>query len=226
MKKSTITILMLCIFLFSYCGKKSPTTPDIPSIILPIIEYFDADADSIEFMSDSIVTLSWSTKNATSVMIDQGIGNVDKTGNVEVSPEETTTYTLTAINSDGQKTASCKVEVDARAIFELTSYEHSYTPDYLCCRIIGTVQNVGNATGYNVMIEFQAYVSDVIVDTALGFPADLGSIPVGASALFDAVFYDFCGELVWDAISKVTYEITWLTAQGMSMTQIGVVRNR
>jgi len=144
MKKSTITILMLCILLFPYCGKgtPTPTSPDIPPP--PVLE----------------------------------------------------------------------------ASFTLESSSQSYT-SYGCCRITGTVKNVGKATGYNVKIEFQAYnANNVIIDTANGFPADLGNIPVGVSATFEAVFFDVSS---WSSIAKTTYEITWLTAGGVGMIQTGVV---
>ena len=39
--------------------------------------------------------LSWSSVNATSVSIDQGIGSVSVSGNRSVSPTVTTTYTIT-----------------------------------------------------------------------------------------------------------------------------------
>lgn len=106
------------------------------------------------------------------------------------------------------------------ADFLLVSSTQGYT-SYGCCEITGTVKNVGNATGYNVMIEFQAYnANNVIIDTANGFPADLGNIPVGVSATFEAVFFDVSS---WSSIAKTTYEITWLTAGGVSMIQTGVV---
>lgn len=219
-KKTLLYFLCLSLLLSISACKKSPTTPDIPALILPSIEYFNANPESIEFISDSLVTLSWSTTNTTTVTIDQGIGTVSATGTTEVSPEETTTYILTAKNNDGQRTASCTVEVTARAIFELTSYSYGYA-SYGCCEITGTVKNVGNAIGYNVMIEFQAYnASDIIIDTANGFPASLGNIPIGVSAAFDAVFFEVYD---WAIITKTTYEITWLSAQGVRLTQIGIV---
>ena len=143
MKKSTITILMLCILLFPYCGKKNPTTPDIPSYI-----------------------------------------------------------------------------PDPEASFILESSTQGYD-EFGNCEITGTIKNVGKATGFNVMIEFQAYnASDTIIDTANGFPADLGKIPVGISATFEASFFDTHS---WSLIAKTTYEITWLTVAGVSMIQTGVV---
>lgn len=59
-------------------------------------------------------TLRWQTSNAETVVIDQGIGavslNSDETGLV-VSPEATTTYTLTVTGPGGQGTISITVIV-------------------------------------------------------------------------------------------------------------------
>lgn len=104
------------------------------------------------------------------------------------------------------------------ARFTLESSTDGYT-SYGCCEITGIVKNVGQATGYNVMIKFQAYnASNIIIDSASGFPADLGNIPVGISATFDAVFFEVKS---WRLIAKTTYEITWLTGSGTAMTQTG-----
>lgn len=62
-------------------------------------------------MLGSSSTLSWSVTNATNITIDHGVGTVSAVATVDLIPEETTIYTLTATNSDGQKTASCTVEI-------------------------------------------------------------------------------------------------------------------
>ena len=56
-------------------------------------------------------TLTWSTTNATSVSIDNGIGTVAASGSTTVSPTSTTTYTLTATGSSGTVTATATVTV-------------------------------------------------------------------------------------------------------------------
>lgn len=56
-------------------------------------------------------TLTWSTTNATSVSIDNGIGTVADSGSTTVSPATTTTYTLTATGSGGTVTATATVTV-------------------------------------------------------------------------------------------------------------------
>ncbi len=106
-------LIFLCFMLFLSmpgCKKKLPTSPDIPTVILPTIAYFTANPTSVMYSASSL--LSWSVSNATSVSIDHGIGNVEATGTRNVlGIQETKTFTLTATNANGVKTASCTVEV-------------------------------------------------------------------------------------------------------------------
>jgi len=82
--------------------KEKSTTPP-PEIT------FAADPQSITLGESS--TLSWATTHADSVNIDQGIGSVDLNGSVAVSPQETTTYTLTAEGPGGTTTENVIVTV-------------------------------------------------------------------------------------------------------------------
>lgn len=56
-------------------------------------------------------TLSWSTSNATSVSIDQGIGPVASSGTRSVTPSTTTTYTVTASNAVGSASSTSTITV-------------------------------------------------------------------------------------------------------------------
>jgi hypothetical protein len=56
-------------------------------------------------------TLTWSTVNATSATIGNGIGTVSLSGSRTVSPTVTTTYTITATSAAGSDTASATVTV-------------------------------------------------------------------------------------------------------------------
>ena len=57
-------------------------------------------------------TLSWQTSNADSVSIDNNVGiNLSANGTVEITPNETTTYTLTAYRLSQSKTAQVTVVV-------------------------------------------------------------------------------------------------------------------
>lgn len=100
----------LILLLFSYCDKKTPTSPETPKEKKPpVINSFSANPSEI-FRGESS-TLSWDVSNATSVEIDKGVGKVQSSGSIKVSPTETTTYTLTAKNDDGQTTKECTVTV-------------------------------------------------------------------------------------------------------------------
>jgi hypothetical protein len=75
----------------------------------PVIEYFNAKPVAISPGEATI--LSWSVVGATTVEIDQGVGIVVPKGAVSVSPSETTTYTLTAVDGSRNRTSSVKVMV-------------------------------------------------------------------------------------------------------------------
>jgi outer membrane protein OmpA-like peptidoglycan-associated protein len=59
--------------------------------------------------------LTWSTSNATSTSIDNGVGSVDSSGSRQVCPGSTTTYTLTATGAGGSRTSSATVSIAAKA---------------------------------------------------------------------------------------------------------------
>ena len=77
---------------------------------VPTISSFTASPASIApFAGDGSATLSWSVASATSLSI-SGLGAV--TGNsIQVSPSQTTTYTLTASNAQGAATAQTTVTI-------------------------------------------------------------------------------------------------------------------
>ncbi len=79
------------------------------STVSPAIVHFDADPSSIAAGQSS--TLSWSTLNASSVTIDNGVGAQPAVGSVTVKPATTTTYTLTAAGAIGSVTATATVTV-------------------------------------------------------------------------------------------------------------------
>ena len=76
-------------------------------VLPPVCDAFAADPTEIDRGQSS--TLSWETTNATEVTI-SGVGAVDPDGTTSVSPSESTTYTLTAENSEGA-TDTCTAHV-------------------------------------------------------------------------------------------------------------------
>lgn len=128
LKKLIFIGFFIFIILFPYC-KKTPTSPEIPGKNPPIIKYFTANPNEISYGES--FTLSWEVTNATEVEIDQGIGTVSLTGSVEVSLQITTTYTLTAINNDGQTTKSVQVKAKAVANIIIVNCQSTLYPE-LC----------------------------------------------------------------------------------------------
>lgn len=77
--------------------------PPLPTVI------FSASPETIH--PDETSTLSWSSTNATSASIDNGIGSVPVNGSIAVNPSTTTIYTITLSGSGGTATAVCTVTV-------------------------------------------------------------------------------------------------------------------
>ncbi|MHB8086466.1 MAG: hypothetical protein ACYDHZ_11645 [Dehalococcoidia bacterium] len=75
----------------------------------PIVLSFTSNPAGI--IAGNTSTLTWNVYGATSVSIDQGIGNVGASGSTTIHPGTTTTYTLTASNSAGGVTATTDVNV-------------------------------------------------------------------------------------------------------------------
>ena len=66
-------------------------------VAAPVITSFTASPGTIAYGLSS--QLAWTTSNAASVTIDQGVGAQPLNGNTTVSPTATTIYTLTATNA-------------------------------------------------------------------------------------------------------------------------------
>jgi hypothetical protein len=77
----------------------------------PIISQFSASPAEIK--QGEPTTLKWTIQDAVSVTIDQGVGKVGATGTLELSPDKTIAYTLTAQNAGGTVTKSVVVSVTA-----------------------------------------------------------------------------------------------------------------
>jgi uncharacterized protein (TIGR03790 family) len=75
----------------------------------PTISAFTTSPASI--ISGGSSTLSWSVSGATSLSLNQGLGDVTSLSSKSVAPATTTTYILTATNSSGSVTALATVTV-------------------------------------------------------------------------------------------------------------------
>jgi len=91
-------------------GFVDQTIGSTPSPALPVISSFSANPAAVA--AGQVSTLSWSVSGATSVTLNNGIGDVTSLTSKVVAPGATTQYTLTATNSAGSKTATVTVAVN------------------------------------------------------------------------------------------------------------------
>jgi len=120
----TVATLALTLVVFaSSCKKKVPPPPPPPPPAreepppppppaAPTITQFVAEPTSIQ--RGQSATLRWQVSGqTTNISINQGVGTVQATGNQRVSPDDSTTYTLTASGPGGNRTATATVSVSA-----------------------------------------------------------------------------------------------------------------
>ena len=89
-------------------GQTVTGTATVTVTTVPTVQ-FSASPTTIQ--AGQSTTLTWSTTDATSVSIDNGIGAVAASGSMTVSPTQTTTYTLTATDGSQSITATTTVPV-------------------------------------------------------------------------------------------------------------------
>ena len=90
---------------------------------IPEIKLFLAAPSTVVKGAPTPIGLTWIVKNADSVSIDQGVGEVDKIGaTLEFPPDQDTTYTLTAVGvrPADTKTATQKVTVTGSTPFAVS----------------------------------------------------------------------------------------------------------
>jgi peptidoglycan-associated lipoprotein len=118
--------LMLAIFAASCGGKKVPVPPPPPPTSgnagsapagtlsdRPVVAEFAAEPSSIE--RGQSAQLRWNVTGSTDVSISNGIGTVPASGSRRITPNETTTYTLTAVGPNGSTPATATVSVTSPA---------------------------------------------------------------------------------------------------------------
>jgi hypothetical protein len=107
-----LAVLFTCTLgmLLAGCTTTEPDETTVASAqLLPTIDQFSASPDNIS--SGETTKLSWSVSNATTISIDNGVGNVALNGERSVTPLTTTVYTLTASGPGGSNTATAQVMV-------------------------------------------------------------------------------------------------------------------
>src|ERR1044071_693911 len=107
-------------------------------------------------------TLTWTLTNATSAMIDNGVGSVDPAGgSVTVTPTQTTTYTLTATGAAGQQgTAQSTVTVNAISPENIEHVIFMLQENRSFDTYFGMLNPYRQANGYNVGDDGNTYNVD------------------------------------------------------------------
>lgn len=85
------------------------TVTVVPPVVEPLLCTLDTDPNSFPF-GGGTTTLAWTTDNADSVSIDQGIGSVNLDGSLDRNVTNDTAFTLTATR--GNETKQCVAIVD------------------------------------------------------------------------------------------------------------------
>jgi peptidoglycan-associated lipoprotein len=118
-----IALSATLLFFVAGCRKKQPAPPPppAPKVEEPpppkppaaVINSFTAEPSSI--VRGQASTLRWNVSNAARVVIDNGVGEVQASGNRQVFPSANTTYRMTASSPGGDAVASVTVSVSAPA---------------------------------------------------------------------------------------------------------------
>lgn len=142
---------------------------------LPVINTFEPNFTEVP--AGFQASLSWDVSNATSVSIDNGVGIVDNiSGSATVMVDASTTYTLTASNSQGNVTAEVMINT--------ITLEH---PNLI------SHWKVGEAEGETEGVELISEGGPALVGTLVGNPTfdttDPAPVPGGstASLIFNGV---------------------------------------
>ena len=98
----------------------SATTITINAMGAPTISKFTITPNVIDAGQPAV--LQWDITGATSMSIDQNIGNIASSGTQTVYPSTSTTYKLTATNSAGSSNASAAITVNASSVPVISSF--------------------------------------------------------------------------------------------------------
>ena len=105
-----LTTLITLVLLLAGCNKKAAkVVPPAPPAATPPTATLAANPSVIE--QGQSTELSWHTTNASSVNI-AGLGEVSGSGSQTVTPDTSTTYTLTATGAGGTQDATTRVTVN------------------------------------------------------------------------------------------------------------------
>ncbi len=188
-------------------------------------------------------TLSWSTTNATSASINNGVGSVSVSGgSTSVSPAVTTTYTLTASGDGGTTTASATIVVNSAGggTSELTNGVSKNFSISTGAIAEYTIDIPANASNLTVTMTGSGDADLYVKRATINWPADQGShndaefkapyasgssesvsFPSPAQATWHVLIHGYSGNPSGTIVAS--WEVS--TGGGGSQLQDGVVQN-
>jgi peptidoglycan-associated lipoprotein len=117
------------------CNKKPVAAPSKPSTTSSTQSTPPAARPTVTLQASATfiqkgesVTLTWSSTNATSLVLAPSVGSVSPEGNTKVSPADSTTYTITATGPGGSADQSVRITVGAPNVPEANVEEHHEVP--------------------------------------------------------------------------------------------------
>ncbi len=118
-KTASAAVLALTLLMgASACKKKAPAPPPAPPPSTTTAPVSAPDKPSLTFTVEPTsiqkgqsAMLRWQVSNATDMSIDQGVGAVQSSGQRQVYPNDTTTYTLSAKGPGGSDSKTVTVDV-------------------------------------------------------------------------------------------------------------------
>jgi hypothetical protein len=153
-------------FTITAAGRCGNTTDSVTVIVhQPPTVNITASASTIGISNSS--TLSWSSINADTVTIDNGIGTVLPNGSLTVSPTSTTNYTITAIGPGGMAKGTVTVAVN-----QSTAVTINASPGFIAAGQTSTLS----------WSSFNADADSVTIDHDIGSVMPNGSLMVMPSA--------------------------------------------
>jgi hypothetical protein len=130
-----------------YAGTITGSTT-VTVIPMPTVNF---SANPSNITAGESATLTWNSANADSCVIEPGIGNVDLSGSLVVSPTEATTYTITATGPGGEASENVTVDVMPPVTLQIMSPVHMQSISRPDIMVEGTFSNyLGNETGVTV----------------------------------------------------------------------------
>ncbi|MDR3546789.1 MAG: hypothetical protein P4M11_00700 [Candidatus Pacebacteria bacterium] len=156
------------------------------TVTAPVKPTVSLTANPTSISSGKNSQLSWTSSNATSCSIDQGVGTVTPVnrGNTNVSPSSTTTYTLTCTGSGGSATDTATVSITGA---DLTAGSISPTTASVgvATTLSSTVSNTGTVASASFPNIFEINDSSTVVQTSNTAALSAGnSSPISASYTF------------------------------------------